>query len=77
MVVLGWVIVIAGILLIFMGIWGYAKENLFPKPETKGVDIGDIDKITKALEQFVKLNVNVQLIVLGIICLAIGLPLIG
>lgn len=76
MIVLGLIIVILGILLLIMGIWGYAKENLFPKPK-KDLDIGDIEKIAKALEQFAKLNVNVQLMVLGIICLAIGLPLIG
>ncbi len=77
MVILGWIIVIVGILLILMGTWGYVKENFLPKPPpTKGITIGDVEKIAKALEQFAKLNVNTQHMVLGLICLALGLPLI-
>ena len=76
MIVLGWIIVILGIVLLIMGIWGYAKDNLLKKKALQ-LNADNIEKIANALEQFAKLNVNIQLMVLGIICLAIGMPLIS
>jgi hypothetical protein len=76
MIVLGWIIVILGIVLLIMGIWGYVKDNLLKKKALQ-LNADNIEKIANALEQFAKLNVNIQLMVLGIICLAIGMPLIS
>lgn len=86
MVVLGWILVVLGLLSYVVALVMLIKEQFFAKPKKdlpvfENVDlkgIGDfLDKLASAFEKFSKLSVPVQWAVLGLVNIAVGVYLIN
>ena len=85
--ILGWVLVVLGILSYASGLVVFIKEQFFTPaqravlPAFAQAELGAIaelvDKIATALEQFSKLSVPVQWALLGLVTLGVGAYLIA
>lgn len=85
-VILGWILVVLGVLSYVVALVMFAKSQIaapvekgFPRFDSEDLKaIGELlDKLAKAIESFGKLSVPVQWALLGLVNIGIGAYLIG
>lgn len=79
-VILGWILIVLGILAFLGGLAMALNEQFRKKPElpviNQSVDLKDLAELVKnlalLLEQFAKLSVGIQWAILGLVSIAVG-----
>lgn len=83
-VILGWILIVLGILAFLGGLAMALNEQFRKKPESPVIapsaDIKDLAELVKnlaeLLEQFAKLSVGIQWAILGLVSIAVGANLL-